>query len=273
MKRKKEDCRRTRGVAWFSACGALWGLPIGISYWDLVCDMQGEECTAMIFSTRNLWMSKYVQNSPSSVTLIKQRDTLGNVHLTLTINSSTLLCSTNSHRNHFKQNFLFSKTFAGFGFSYSIGKSICPNKPDYSYSLFVWFDFYFLRPSLYQAALAVLALTIWTSHSQRSTCHMPPCSTWFFPFLVYIFFSHFSETRTRSKSGFWQIYKVIKYSKSHFTWEWSTGFMNPFPRPVLPNELCLECRKGQTPPPSASPPSRPTPTPVPTDYFKEALLR
>lgn len=201
MKRKKEDCRRTRGVAWFSACGALWGLPIGISYWDLVCDMQGEVCIAMIFSTRNLWMSKYVQNSPSSVTLIKQRGTVGNVHLTLTINSCTLLCSTNSHRNHFKQNFLFSKTFAGFGFSYSIGKSICPNKPDYSYSLFVWFDFYFLRPSLYQAALAVLALTILASHSQRSTCHMPPCSTWFFPFLVYIFFLTFLKHGQDQKVG------------------------------------------------------------------------
>lgn len=134
---------------------------------------------------------RYVQNSVAQ-RLPHLEDS--RVHQALSISHwqlpwvPNLVCAAESHRNdlfHFKQNFLFPKTFAGFWLCYSVGKSICQNKPDYSYPFSVFFWFLFSETeSLYCAALAALAVTMWTSDSQRCTRCVAPGSAGFLPFLA-----------------------------------------------------------------------------------------
>lgn len=141
-----------------------------------------------------LQIDKYVQNSVAQRLPHLQNSRL---HQALSISHwqltwvPYLVCATESHRNdlfHFKQNFLFPKTFVGFWFCYSVGKSLCQNKPDYSYPfvvvvVFVWF-LLSETESLYYVALVVLAVTMWTSGSQRCTRCVAPCSAGFLPFLA-----------------------------------------------------------------------------------------
>lgn len=140
-----------------------------------------------------LQRDKYVQNSVAQ-RLPHVEDS--RVHQALSISHRQLtwvpylVCATESHRNdffHFKQNFLFPKTFAGFWFCYSVGKSIFRNKPDYSYPFVVVVFFWFLlseTESLYYVTLVVLAVTMWTSDSQRCTRCVAPCSAGFLPSLA-----------------------------------------------------------------------------------------
>lgn len=170
MKRKEEDYRETH--RWpVCLCETLWGFSIRTAHGDLVCDMQDELSTAVIFSPRlhgHLHMCRIP--SPNFVRCIKQQGMLGNFLFTLAVNLSTLsvlqTCTETFSFLFLKKNVFFLKTVAAFGLFFSAGcESICP----IIHTLLFW-RLCFEAGSLCYAAPPVLDLAMWTSDSQSSPC-------------------------------------------------------------------------------------------------------
>lgn len=253
MRTNEEERRLHRHTGW-PVClrVTLWGFSVRMPYGDLVCDMQDELSTAMIFPPRLLWKSKYVQNCISQL-----RHTYQTAGYTGKFPSHT--CSeleylsipqtpTETIYPFFKFSFLFLMTFAAFGFWFSAGcESICP----VIHILLFWLLF-FETGSLCYAALPVLDLAICGPQTHRAlpvVCTMLGLSLLFLTFKKLLIFLK----QTRLKSDFWQICGVTECSWP-FLWEWSKGLVRSLPRPVLCSQLCLSAGVTDTsPPPPASP--------------------